>query len=131
MTTNAAPGPNDESNADHADFNEVSVVMASQLLTLNKEVLTPRQYALAQDAAGLLMALRDGHVVQEGPRVREHIIEIMSLFGDGASPLTRLPEESQKVLFELGRILRGLSAQGICLEQNSAATRHLGSKTRG
>ncbi len=50
--------------------------------TENEAHLTNKQKALLRDAAGLLAAIAEGTVISSQPRIRDDLVEVLSIFDD-------------------------------------------------
>lgn len=101
--------------------------LRDRLGRIERDLLTPRQYALVTDCAGLLHAMLNGHQCRERSQIRDRLIEAISLFGGPDTMIGDLPREKRILLAEISLVLDHVSQTGIALENGGRPTGQLGS----
>ncbi len=104
--------------------------MAGHLGEIDKTLLTPRQLGLIEESRGLLLAVANGRDCREGRRIRECIIEVLSLFASPETTYEQIPPPKRHAIDELCGVLRRVTAIGVALEPSAERTNHLKSRMR-
>jgi hypothetical protein len=108
--------PFDESKPASQDVQTDLYQYVGQLGKLDETLLTPRQLGLIEECRGLLMAVASGRDFREGPRIRECLVETLSLFAPPQTTCKDIPAPEREAIGTLRTILRLTTARGIALE---------------